>query len=261
MCTLTWRRSGGRYEVFFNRDELKTRGRAEPPRLQMEKSVRFLAPRDPDGGGTWMLANEHDLTICLLNRWHEEASAESLPRKSRGLLVWEMGVVENVPAAEEYLRKQDLSALRPFTIVAFDPVGERAWDWDGARLAAVQPSRPMASSSFHFEEVLSARKARFDDLRCCIPAERDLLERYHADAEHGPTAFSVRMCRTDAQTMSRSQVLVGEGRITWHYLEEQPDLIGPPRLYESALGPQTAVDPVAVGSQGRMRQDDGTGGV
>lgn len=261
MCTLTWRRAAGRYEVFFNRDERKTRSRAEPPRMREDGASRFVAPRDPDGGGTWILANGHGVTICLLNRWHEEPRSQTTPVRSRGRLVWEMADVANVPAAEEHLRLQNLETVRPFSIVAFDPVGERAWDWDGQRLVAVAPERPMTSSAFHFEEVLAARKARFNDLRCCISSENELLERFHADAENGPSAFTVRMCRSDAQTMSRSQILVGRDHVQWRYWEEQPELVGPARLFECTLGPETAVDRVAAPSQGRPRQDDGVGGI
>ncbi|NIP92410.1 MAG: hypothetical protein GWO24_02620, partial [Akkermansiaceae bacterium] len=72
MCTLTWwRGTAGSYEVFFNRDEKRTRSIADPPRVHERDGVRFLAPLDPDGGGTWMLANDRGLLVCLLNRWHE----------------------------------------------------------------------------------------------------------------------------------------------------------------------------------------------
>ena len=91
MCTLTWCREGvvGSYEVFFNRDERKTREKAEPPRLHTAGEVRFLAPIDPEGGGTWMLVNEKQLLVCLLNRWHEDQEGFE-PVRSRGQLVMEM---------------------------------------------------------------------------------------------------------------------------------------------------------------------------
>ena len=74
MCTLTWwRGEEGEFEVFFNRDEKKTRSRAELPLKREENGMQFLSPRDPDGGGTWMLVNEHGVVLCLLNRWHEES--------------------------------------------------------------------------------------------------------------------------------------------------------------------------------------------
>ena len=55
MCTLTWWRDGsgsGTYEVFFNRDEKKTRSVAEPPKIISDYGLEFVAPIDPDGGGT-----------------------------------------------------------------------------------------------------------------------------------------------------------------------------------------------------------------
>jgi len=70
MCTLTWRRgSKETVEVFFNRDEKKTRSRAEPPGERFDANgVRYLSPLDPESGGTWMLVNERGLVVCLLNR-------------------------------------------------------------------------------------------------------------------------------------------------------------------------------------------------
>ena len=73
MCTLTWWRGGnGAFEVYFNRDEKKTRSVAVPPGVHEVRGVRFLAPVDPDGRGTWIVANEQGLVVCLLNRWQEE---------------------------------------------------------------------------------------------------------------------------------------------------------------------------------------------
>ena len=60
MCTLAWKRDQlTGLEVYFNRDELKTRPIARPLRVLKEDGVRFLSPQDPRGGGTWMLANEY----------------------------------------------------------------------------------------------------------------------------------------------------------------------------------------------------------
>lgn len=236
MCTLSWRREpDGAYEVFFNRDEKKSRSVAEPPRVHGGSDGRFLAPVDPDGGGTWMLANRQGLLVCLLNRWHEESPVLKEPILSRGRLVMDMGGMENVPAVEERLRMVDLRAVRPFTMVGFDLVGERAWNWNGRQLMVERPACPLTSSSFHFEEVAAARTRRFQDLSCSPAARAELLERFHADTDDGPSAFTVRMCRADAQTMSRSEVRVDRQGVTWVYLEEQADLSGEPRRYEATL--------------------------
>ena len=236
MCTLTWwREAAGTYEVFFNRDEKRTRSVAKPPRLHERDGVSFLAPIDPDGGGTWMLASERGLLVCLLNRWHEEQTAVPSSR-SRGQLVMEMGALANVPAVEERLRKEDLDGVRPFTMVGFDGVGERAWTWNGQSLSFERAEIPMCSSSFRFEEVAAARRRRFEELKCSKGMGGDLLENFHADIDQGPSPFTVRMCRSDAQTMSRSRVRVDDGAVKWIYHEEQKELGGESRVFKAELG-------------------------
>ncbi len=236
MCTLTWwRESAGSYEVYFNRDERKTRAMAEPPRLREREGVSFIAPIDPDGGGTWMLANERGLLVCLLNRWHEQAEG-MMPSRSRGQVVMEMAALENVPAVEERLRLEDLEGVLPFKIVGFDPVGERAWTWNGSELAAERnPELPLYSSSFHYAEVRIARLRRFQELCCSQRMGSNLLGLYHSDTEDNPSPFTPRMLRSDAQTMSRSSVSVRNGNVTWTYLEERPELAGEPRRLEASL--------------------------
>ena len=236
MCTLTWwRESAGSYEVYFNRDEKKTRAMAEPPRAHEREGVTFLAPIDPDGGGTWLLVNERGLLVCLLNRWHEEPEGGK-PLRSRGQLVMEMATLENVPAVEERLRLEDLQGVRPFTLVGFDPVGERAWTWNGRELAADRnPELPLCSSSFHYTEVKIARRRRFQELRHTQRMGSSLLGLFHSDTEGTPSPFTPRMLRPDAQTMSRSRVRVKDGNAMWSYLEELPELAGNPRCFESAI--------------------------
>ena len=236
MCTLTWwRESAGSYEVYFNRDERKTRALAEPPRVREREGVSFLAPIDPDGGGTWMLVNERGLLVCLLNRWHEEARGGE-PLRSRGQLVMEMATLENVPAVEERLRLEDLQDVWPFTMVGFDPVGERAWTWNGRELAPEpNPEVPLCSSSFRYTEVKIARRRRFQELRHTQRMGSSLLGLFHSDTEGVPSPFTPRMLRSDAQTMSRSRVRVKNGNIMWSYLEERPELAGEPRCFEASL--------------------------
>ena len=236
MCTLTWwRESVESYEVYFNRDERKTRSLAKPPSVLERDGILFLAPIDPDGGGTWMLVNERGVLVCLLNRWHEQLDGMT-PARSRGQLVMEMAGMENVPAVEEMLRAQDLAGVLPFTMVGFDSVGERAWSWNGRELSTDHdPELPVCSSSFHYAEVRVARQRRFQELCCSQRMGSDLLGLYHSDAEDHPSPFTPRMLRPDAQTMSRSRVSVRNGRILWTYLEEQPEFAGAPQSFQCSL--------------------------
>ncbi|NNC88424.1 MAG: hypothetical protein HKN82_08205 [Akkermansiaceae bacterium] len=241
MCTLTWLRNGGgtgTYEVFFNRDEKKTRSVAKPPKPFTVDGVSFLAPIDPDSRGTWMFANEHGLVVCLLNRWEQDLRAPREPVLSRGKLVWGLSAMRYVPEVGEGLQRAGLENVRPFTLVAFDRVGEAGWDWDGEVLADAKLELPVSSSSFHSEQVLAARRARLQDYRRGGAVRRSLLEEFHGDTHGGPSASTVRMNRPDAQTVSRSVVNVGTAAVAWTYLAEPAGLEGSPAVTECSLPAQ-----------------------
>lgn len=220
MCTLSWNRpTPETLEVWFNRDEKKTRPVADAPAMRELNGTRFLSPRDPQGGGTWMLANEHGLVVCLLNRWELGGKSASGVRKSRGQLVWRMAVAQSLDQIADLLT--DLEHHLPFILVGLSADGEEAWNWDGETLNSIGAKQPFTSSSYCFPEVKKSREAAFSGVS---------LEHYHASTGEESSAFTVRMNRPDAQTWSRSKVTVGE-EIEWEYLAEQPDLAGDPERF------------------------------
>ena len=76
---------------------------------------------------------------------------------------------------------------------------------------------PITSSSYCFEDVKAARECAF--------ASGKSGEDYHSSRGESPSAFTVRMHRPDAQTWSRSRLVVGR-EIKWEYWAEQVDLAG-----------------------------------
>ena len=224
MCTLTWRNKDG-LEVFFNRDELKTRSRAEPPRMHRAgNGTRYLAPIDPDAGGTWLLANEHGLIICLLNRWHEESGLDF--HKSRGAIVTELATCSTLADVEESL-PNNCSGAKPFDLISFSKNGLAGFAWSGKVLDKFQPQIPLTSSSFRFQEVKAAREKAFQ--------ESPNLEHFQNPQITACSAYTVRMNRPDAQTWSRSQLKVTASEIAWDYWEEFPALDQEPKLHQTAL--------------------------
>ena len=82
MCTATWMATEGRFRLYFNRDELRSRGPARPPERLEREGTAILAPIDGDRGGSWIAANEHGLVACLLNGYVEESDpAAAAPEK------------------------------------------------------------------------------------------------------------------------------------------------------------------------------------
>lgn len=224
MCTLTWRNEDD-LEVFFNRDELKTRSRAKPPReFKTEGGTRYLSPIDPDAGGTWMLANEHGLIICLLNRWHEETGTTFV--KSRGQIVTELADCSSLPEALNLLPTLCAGA-KPFDLVAFHQENLAGLSWLGDKTGAFEPQMPITSSSYQFEKVKSARTKAF--------TQYSSLEQFQDSQGQDSSAYTVRMNRPDAQTWSRSRLKVTSTEIHWDYWEEYSNLEKEPTLHQISL--------------------------
>lgn len=224
MCTLTWRDEDG-LEIFFNRDERKTRSRALPPQeITSPDGTRYLSPIDPDAGGTWMLVNEHGLAVCLLNRWHQESG--QVFNKSRGQIVAALASERSVQEIAAHLPALCPDA-KPFDLVAFLAKEARGFRWDGSQLTFFEPEMPLTSSSYCFEEVREARSQAF--------SQSDNLEDFQASARQPKSAFTVRMNRPDAQTWSRSHLVFSPQSVRWDYWEEFPDLEEEPRLHQITL--------------------------
>jgi hypothetical protein len=234
MCTVSWRREPGGYELWFNRDELNTRAPESPPMLQESEGVAFLAPRDGARGGTWLLVNEHGLTVCLLNDyaspWRAIEGRDASPRRprtvrrtvptvepfgpvSRGGVVMACAAATDLRGVTACVRAQPLARLAAFHLLALAPDdGPLLLHWDGARLrersgAAVRA--PLSSSSFATAEVIAARLARF-------PAFADPGD-YHRQHDPRAGAYSVLMRRPDAATRSLCRVRVDRDRVRLDY--------------------------------------------
>lgn len=169
MCTLTWLPSfGGGYDLFFNRDELDSRGPEISPVIRMQDSVRTVAPRDSEQGGTWISLNEFGLTACLLNYYPgpspvtSDREAEATFR-SRGELPDRVANVKALHEVRSRIQKLDLQAYRPFHLVAVASEGEGLWcRWDGTALVIETAPSFLTSSSFRTLEVERIRRERFE---------------------------------------------------------------------------------------------------
>lgn len=224
---MSWWRDGEKYGIFFNRDEQKTRPRAEPPFLW---PAGFLAPKDPEGGGTWIAVNRSGLILALLNRWHEGSSGTH----SRGLLIPELAELADTTDIARQLGASKLADYSPFTLIAMDASAIMRWDWTGSGLLNEPAIAPITSSSFCFHEVRAKRRQTYQTSVTTEPGT-PALARYHEQSGGG--AYAVRMLRDDAQTWSRSRITIESTEITWQYHEEFVDFAQPPRLWQSALTP------------------------
>lgn len=214
MCSLTWLATAGGYELLFNRDELHTRAPSLPPRAVERGGVRWLAPVDPEGGGTWIAANDRGLTVAVLNGALQPRPAAPA---SRGLLVDALAGEVALADVARTLGRADLQRFAPFTLVVVEVGSARSATWDGRDLAwraLAEVDLPLSSSSSDPEGARANRRGVWAALRSGQPVlDLELLERYHRSHEPEPSARSVCMHRADAQTVSFTRVRVTPVRV------------------------------------------------
>jgi hypothetical protein len=229
MCTVTWRRNPRGYQIFFNRDELKTREPATPPALNQLNGVRYLAPADGRAGGTWLAVNERGLSLGLLNFWEPGKPAALSGEKSRGLVIASLIDARTQEEIAERLHLHNLAPYGPFFLLAWAPDRPVHWHkWDGFRRTASilrDEDIPVTTSSFEPEAVEAARRARFAQMVTRTGPVTDLaLAEYHRSTDSRGGAFSVFMTRPDAMTVSYSRVTVSPEEIKFYYAARKPGM-------------------------------------
>lgn len=220
MCTVTWCRSRGAYELFFNRDERRARPDALSPRVQSAGAVRFLAPIDPQGGGTWLAVNDRGVAAGLLNLYEREAAAMPASPLSRGLLIPSLMASSSARDLASAAAAGGHAQFAPFVLVAVDPDFALQVRWDGRRVetaALEKRDLPVSTSSFDTAAVLARRRARWTELVGGGLASPAVLEAYHRSRDPAGGAYSVRMERQDARTVSISRIRVTPAAVAFRY--------------------------------------------
>ena len=233
MCTATWLElpAPGSYELYFNRDESRLRGRATPPAIvTSDGGPDLLAPRDADAGGTWIATSALGVTVCLLNRYQdaERASVPKHRRRSRGLLVFDLATSGSVADVELALGRQELDRYPAFTVLAMAAGAESrsrptAFHWTGRELLPPEPpSWPVSSSGHDAEAATHARQLLWREIADGgggTPEQALALHRSHRP-ERG--ALSPCMHRFVASTVSLTMVHVEPNRVGMRYADGAP---------------------------------------
>jgi len=233
MCTATWLWDDEGYWLLFNRDERRSRGRAQPPTRFERDGLSYLAPRDGDAGGTWLAVNETGLCVALLNYYDApaEAKAPSISFTSRGLLVSSLARMSRLVELERGLAALVMHRYRPFTLLALTPREAALFEWTGSSLRRLpEPTPRLLSSSGH--DAPTAYRLRQEELATIEPNSLPALRQFHRShqPERGP--FSPCMHRADASTVSFSVVRVGRQRVSIEYADGPPCSTEPERAVE-----------------------------
>lgn len=230
MCTVSWYRFAGGYGVFMNRDEQRSRAEGEPParRRDGEGEPAYLAPRDPEGGGTWAFVNAAGVSGVILN-YYSGTSADAPPAaeaRSRGRLLADLATAGSVAEFRRRLGAEVRRApYRPFRILAMEPEGGAGlYQWSGGRLRKLRPRHPFQTTSSRAGRSIQASRLHafrrtVADPRTPAPEELERLHSWHAP---GDGARSCLMSRPDARTVSRLHIRVDSNAVEMRYRPVRP---------------------------------------
>lgn len=215
--------------IVCNRDELRTRPPASPPRWHTLPSggsgagERGLWPTDTKAGGTWLGASERGLVLALLNYNPKHGLPTPLfpPRQSRGLIIPSLITSKNVAEVARTLSRMDFSLFPGFRLLAIDPPKTSTPDnpnsiypavleatWNGRELGTTKlPPGPMcfASSGLGDHRALP-RLDVFKRLVLEGGRTAEAQDEFHAHTWPAQPEISVMMSREDARTVSITTV-------------------------------------------------------
>ncbi|WP_028469142.1 NRDE family protein [Neptunomonas japonica] len=219
MCTVSWLINQNGYQLFFNRDEQRSRSKALPPQHGNINGVAVIMPKDPDGGGSWISVNERGFSLCLLNFYQGDMPSGSL--YSRGQLLKSLSCCDDINAFNEQLTLLDLECYAPFTILAFELYsGVKGYQWDGRKLVQLNVNSPLTSSSVMFDKVSAARINSY--CASMNTSQQHIL--YHSGHHPDKGYQSVCMHRSDAKTVSFSHICVSSEQASFTYVDGSPCL-------------------------------------
>jgi hypothetical protein len=223
MCTVTviplFGPGGGRcgtragFRLVINRDELRTRPIATRPSVAtLSNGLRGAWPVDPAGGGTWVGVGAHGLVMATMNV--NPTPKPSLPPAkeliSRGTLIPMMLDADSAHAAVSRLAGVDTARMPPFRVVAVDgrDVIEASWNREELNVT-LRPLQACCFASSGLGDVRAEPRLGLFDAwmgeRGVSPAAQDA---FHTHQWADRPEVSVRMCRSDARTVSTTSVRV-----------------------------------------------------
>ena len=226
MCTaVVWPIANG-YFFAFNRDELLSR----PTALLPSRHGDFLAPIDPEGGGTWIASNIHGLTLAALNVYEAGERQPDEPVRSRGLLVTDLADAATLAELSQRVSAfAPLTHTRPFHLLAV-AADQTALDarWNGAHLTLTPATLPLLRISAAFDQaaVATARHLEFQSLQADLATSVHMPETLRVwFASHALNGASRGVCmhrEPFAATVSHTLVAVEPRETAMRYVAGPP---------------------------------------
>ncbi len=232
MCTISLtphpKNSNG-FVLTSNRDEAIER-ETYPPDFKTEKDTLLLFPEDAVAGGSWMGVSEKKRVLCLMNGGFEAHKREDSYRKSRGVVLKDWLIAENIKTEIE---NYNLKNIEPFTVVIVDWssglfFAEFVWDGKGKHFKDL-PLQPQiwSSSPLYTSEMKKLREEWFSSFQNEKGISAENLWEFHHSAGKGDKEIDLIIDRGFLKTKSISQIEFLSGKLNFIYedLEKEKVMI------------------------------------
>jgi hypothetical protein len=222
MCTVTFIPSGDEFFLTSSRDENIKRPAALSPSVYRVNDQQLIFPKDPQGGGSWIVVNEKGYAAVLLNGAFTAHTSGSSYRKSRGMILIEM---ISAPSPLKFFKKIGLDRIEPFTVILFVDDELYSCIWDGAKKyvewLAVNQAYIWSSVTLYGSQAIDKRKLWFSAWLKDnpLPAFENIID-FHMKGGDGDSFNNIRMKRDNGLfTNSISSIVISNTNITLNYLD------------------------------------------
>ncbi len=218
MCTLTYYPTEDRIIVTSNRDEHPSRSKCELITESISGQQQLAYPKEPLKGGSWISVDNQGQIIVLLNGAFEKHPYRPNYGKSRGLILLEMA---RSNSAKEYLEKQELNQIEPFTIVCFNSKQFFEFRWTGIdkHWLDLDKNTPQiwSSATLYTEFHREKRKKKFDEFIAKNSVNEKQLWEFHTKASEDLVNGIVIKREEGASTISSTQMVLKNTGIDFMY--------------------------------------------
>ncbi|WP_298146939.1 NRDE family protein [Flavobacterium sp.] len=221
MCTVTVVSKNNKLIITSNRDEVTYR-RAETPRFYEVKGKSVYFPKDPAAGGTWFATDTQQKAIVLLNGAFEKHKHQPPYRLSRGLIVLELLIQEDVISAIDSI---DLDRVEPFTLVIYQNGSLHEFRWNGFEKFLKPLSRNdnhiYSSATLYDAETRLERESWFAEFLERNPQpDADTIFKFHNLKNAGNSQNGIVMKRANQlQTISITQLVETDKGLEMKYVD------------------------------------------
>ncbi|MDN3666696.1 NRDE family protein [Algibacter miyuki] len=228
MCTVTiFPKGNNGFVLTSNRDETPNR-KTLAPDFYTIKNTTLLFPKDELAGGTWIGISEKNRLICLLNGAFENHKKKSNYRYSRGIVVNDFLIADNI---EICMKNYLLDDIEPFTIVVADwntnlAFYELVWDGHKKHITKLPLEPKVWSSSTLYNQNMKAERLQwFENFKAENELTAESALKFHKTAGKSNSDYGVIMNRNAIKTTSITQVNKINDHIEMRYENRQDNTL------------------------------------